>query len=226
MQPMHTTISQEASPAYLRWEQQSPRYKKDLIIKIFATSILLTLGIALLLGGIPLLSAICPPSVLNLGITSVIFASCVVLGGGLTAGLWLGSSSFKGYHKKKNAVKVCDSIKTNYQKMPTPVYTEFKDGDTYIRNERSIFKGKIQYWVRYGFILKAHRKVLLRLIKKDKAARNQISNLQSLLLSTRTTRFEKEAYIQQIEKKEIECQELAIEWERVMEEKVIPNLPF
>jgi len=218
-----------ASAAYQRWEEKSPAYKKDLIIKTLAIAVFAVLAVAILAGGMAavLVTADVIPTALFGGLLAfTIFGPPISGCASLTSLFYLHPFTLRSYHKEKGAKKVCEEIRTTWEKMPRPPYTIVKNGERRTIVEQSGFKRNAKAWVRYGFMTSENRDKLLQIIEKDKSLRSELTGINSLIASKQSTKTDRNNYRQQIAQIDRDCQSLKSEWEAIIQRDVIPDLPF
>ncbi len=216
------------SPAFQRWEEKSPSYKRDLAIKIIATAALVTLGLAIFGSGMAVMCSITaiPPALFGAVLITTIVAPAILFCSSLYTGSCLMPYTYHSYHTEKGAKKVCDQIRTQYQTMPLPSYLKTKDGITRKISERGRFKKHSPAWVKYGLMSSESRDKLLAVLNKDKTHRKRFSSIQSLMKDTKCTPTDREDFDREIKEIDQKCQALKSKWEEIMRDDVIPDLPL
>ncbi len=218
-----------STPALQRWEEKSPSYKRDLIIKTLAIAVLAVLAVAILAGGMAaiIVTADVIPAALFGGLLALtILGPPISAGASLTSLFYLHPFTLRSYQKEKGAKKVCEEIRTTWAKMPRPAYTIVKNGERWTIVEQSGFKRNAKAWVRYGFMTSDNCNKLLQIIEKDKSLRSELTGINSLIACNQSTESELNNYRQQITQIDRDCQSLKSEWEAIIQRDVIPDLPF
>jgi len=191
--------------SFQRWEEKSKAYKRDAVIKVLAIAILVALGSVIFSVGMSLTWPLVPVSCYLMSATIGLNLLGAMLPGVLTSLLFPKiletPKYFDSYHTKKGAGKTCDKIRTKFATFPK------------FESQKFEFIGRIEDWVRYGFVTSEKREKLLDILKKEK----------SLIEENNSIRWQDpDKYRQNQEAIGI----LKKEWETIMEVNVIPDLPF
>ncbi len=184
----------------LRWQTDSKRYKKDIIIKILAIATVTALGTALITATLmtvslplPIMAPICVGK-------GAFFLACV-----LKISDHLHPHVYRAFHKENVARKVCREIKQTFDKIPTQI----KSSDLY----NSTVK-KINVWQRYGFLTTNSKILLIKFLQTDRADKKTMERIKERGMTAHITHLS--------DKREL----TAKLWKFIVTRGVILELPF
>lgn len=200
----------QVSPSVLNWQDKSPCYKKDLVIKCVAIAAISIFSIALISSVVAFTAIpLAIKALVGLSIAAFTFAAV------MKVHQLLHPYFFKKYDNGNIAKKVCEEIK---ETLPAAgdLLKQLRDKPykaTEIASYRNYVKKCIKEWSRYGYIKPSDGEMLINIYDV------QVSIIKKM---------QKEEYplIDQAEKLSAELSQTRRAWYELIESNVIPNLPF
>lgn len=214
MNPVNNNVINDPG-AFRRWQLNSPRCKKDYIIKVVATSILAALGVALAVGGAAIAVSTFPYITC---IAAIVWTPLVVLTVGVVGTVLVSKLHPFGYNRYDKfpvAKEVCKSIRSTHLEIPTN-----KD----IKNWE--FIDELKSWTRYGFINETNSQKLRKYLKRDEKVRAEIKRLEADLTNPGLNQTDIESINRRISDREHLLAIIAGKWRQKMEMNIFRDLPF
>lgn len=199
------------NPPLAHWEKESPRYKKDLIIKCIAMTALGLLGAGTIACSMTFIAAPLAIKILfSVGIASLVLAAV------LKVHQTVHPYYFNGYNNESHAKKSCKSI-SELHLATKDDYNDRELSETRYTALENYTTKRIKEWVRYGFIDEMSGKELNNLYRIHIGHRLKMAEVME-----DKNNFNKDL----LDSLLAQCKDIELKFDHLMSSFIIPNLPF